>query len=118
MVVVQLDKGSIKKKVTKPPDSIVIEQVYEPKDFILLDITAEHLKIMHSYYLKVEKPNCDMIEVKELLKSIDIRSTPFTNRLFCSIGKRSRGLLHLDFKLFVFLTWNYCTLDSNDLGMP
>ena len=56
----------------------------------------------------------ERIEIAKIFESIKLKSTKFSTRVFSMLDPNETRLI--DFREFVIILWNFCTIDEISLG--
>mmetsp|Transcript_41066 Transcript_41066/g.41947 ORF Transcript_41066/g.41947 Transcript_41066/m.41947 type:complete len:286 (+) Transcript_41066:89-946(+) len=73
-------------------------------------------KLFHKVFQRLDTRNEGVVPLVEILVFFNLERTPFVERLFLSVAAASNNAQLIDFKTFVIVIWNICTLNTADLG--
>jgi hypothetical protein len=83
-------------------------------EFDSLLLTEQNVAALYKVFKNIDVDRSGNIAISELFHSLRIERTKFTERVF-SIFDRS-GNKGIEFRDFVLVLWNYCTLGEASLG--
>jgi Ca2+-binding EF-hand superfamily protein len=82
--------------------------------FDALKLSENDIGRLYKYFRELDLTDSGTIEVAELEVYMKTESVPFTMRVLKMYDYDNTG--QLDFQEFVFMLWNYCTLDRQHFG--
>eukprot|EP01041_Mallomonas_annulata_P012097 gene12097-25376_t len=83
--------------------------------FISLKLYEPDIGKLYKAFKKMIKDNGELLRVFDMLMYLDVDRTPFTERVITMFNMSDSGMI--DFKKFVLVIWNYCTLGKTGLGL-
>jgi hypothetical protein len=82
--------------------------------FDALRLSENDIGKLYKYFKTIDLTDSGTIEVAELEVYLQTEQVPFTTRVLRMYDYDNSG--QLDFQEFVFMLWNYCTLDKQHFG--
>mmetsp|Transcript_23451 Transcript_23451/g.23649 ORF Transcript_23451/g.23649 Transcript_23451/m.23649 type:complete len:330 (+) Transcript_23451:144-1133(+) len=81
-----------------------------------LQLTENDVAQLHQCFSSIDTTSSTLIQVSSFLAYIGLNRSQFTNRVIYMCETTSYQLQHdIDFKTFLKMTWNYCTLNHAEL---
>jgi hypothetical protein len=96
------------------PRFVSIYKTYE-QDFSLLGISENNLYKLYNIFSTLDSHESGWISITSLFQFLNIEETNFTRRIFSMYDDRCKGFI--DFRDFVIIMWDYCTLTRKAMGM-
>ena len=84
------------------------------KIFDHLQLTKQHIKILHKEFRFVDVEKLNVVYLKDLINWLEMEEKSYSHRVFGIFDLDDTS--EIDFGEFVAALWNYCTLDKEDLG--
>ena len=84
------------------------------RDFTCLNISEESVGLLYKVFNKIDLDHSGYISCSELFKKLQMENTKFARRIYRMYDIDKSG--KIDFREFVLITWNFCTIEKDALG--